>query len=227
MKTLDIKLISIDLFQTLVQLDEGRDQVWKIFLKDQFSPELAMQYWDRTSEILLGKLSEAASDNHKFKNSRAIIEESYAAIFKEISCEYPAHQASIDLVEIHRRNSPYNDAEPFLKAAGKKYPICLSTDCDVEMITDIKKLYAFDKLFVSEELQAYKQNPKFFKHVLDHYNLNPENILHIGDSQSDIITPKKLGISTCWLNRNNKKWSHEICPDIEVKSLMDVLSILE
>ena len=95
------------------------------------------------------------------------------------------------------------------------------------MITDIKQLYSFNRIFVSEELRAYKLNPKFFNYVIDYYKLKPENILHIGDSLSDIVTPKKLGILTCWLNRDNKKWSHEVQPDFEVKSLLDILEIFE
>jgi putative hydrolase of the HAD superfamily len=227
MKAYHIKLVSIDMFQTIVRLDEGRDQAWQLFLKDRYSAELARKYWDRTSEILLRKLYETAMDNHSFKNSRTIIEESYAIVFKEINCDYDPHQAGNILIEMHRRNTPYYDAIPFLQAAGKKYPICLSTDCDFEMITGIREMYKFDKLFISEELQVYKSNPKFFRHVIGHYGLNPENILHIGDSAADIITPKKQGMLTCWLNRDNKRWSHEVRPDFEVKSLMDVIEILD
>jgi HAD superfamily hydrolase (TIGR01549 family) len=227
MKNSNIKLISVDLFQTLVRLDEVSEDVWKIFLKDRFSVELAHRYWDRTSVVLLQKLYETAVDDQGFKTTRTIMEESYAAIFKEINCSYDHRQAADVLIEMHKRNTPYHDAGPFLQAAGKKYPICLSTDCDVDMITGIKELYSFDKIFVSDELRAYKFNPKFFNNVIDYYKLKPENILHIGDAQSDIVTPKKLGMLTCWLNRDNKKWSHEVAPDFEVKALMDVLDILE
>jgi FMN hydrolase / 5-amino-6-(5-phospho-D-ribitylamino)uracil phosphatase len=226
-KISDIKLISIDLFQTLVSLDEGRDQIWQLFLQDHYTSELARHCWDRTSEILFQKLYETAIDRQSFKNSRTIIEESYAAIFREINCSFDPRQAGHILIEMHRRNIPFNDAVPFLHAVGKNYKICLSTDCDLEMITDIRKLYAFDKIFVSEELRAYKFNPEFFRQVIRYYQLKPQNILHIGDSQSDIITPKRLGILTCWLNRDDKPWSHEVRPDFKVRSLMDIADILE
>jgi FMN hydrolase / 5-amino-6-(5-phospho-D-ribitylamino)uracil phosphatase len=222
-----IKLISVDLFQTLVRLDETRDQAWRLFLGDRYSSELARQYWDRTSEILSQIFYETAIDNHSFKNSRTVIEESYAVVFKEINCSYDPHQAGNVLIEMHRRNTPYDDALPFLQAAGKKYPICLSTDSDIEMITSGRNMYSFDKIFISEELKAYKYNPRFFRHVIGHYGLNPENILHIGDSQSDIITPKQLGLTTCWLNRDNKTWPHTVQPDFSVNSLMDVIDILD
>lgn len=227
MKIPTIKLISVDLFQTLVRLDETRDQAWQLFLGDRYSSGLARQYWDRTSEILSQKFYETALDNHSFKNSRTIIEESYAAIFQEINCRFDPHQAGNVLISMHRRNTPYADALPFLQAAGKRYPICLSTDSDLEMITTAGNMYSFDKIFISEELRAYKYDPRFFRHVIGHYGLNPENILHIGDSQSDIITPKNLGVLTCWLNRDNKPWPHAVQPDFTVKSLLEVVDIIE
>jgi FMN phosphatase YigB (HAD superfamily) len=226
MKNPDIKLISIDLFQTLVRLDDEREQIWKVFLNDRYSPELARRYWDRTGDVLLKVLSETAGLTGNFKNTRTMMEESYDVVFKEINCSFPPSQAASLLIELHKHNSPYSDALPFLQAAGKKHPVCLSTDCDTEMITGIRELYPFDKLFVSQELKAYKLNPAFFDRIIGHYRLNPENILHIGDSQSDILVPKKLGIFTCWLNRDSRRWQHPVAPDYEVKSLMDVLDWL-
>jgi hypothetical protein len=124
---------------------------------------LAQQYWDRTSEILFHKLTETALDSHHFKNTRTIIEESYAILFKEINLDYSPHLAGSALIEMHKRNTPYADAELFLKTAGSKYPICLSSDCDTEMITDIPNLYPFDKVFISEELIRSGKYPAYWR----------------------------------------------------------------
>jgi FMN phosphatase YigB (HAD superfamily) len=43
----------------------------------------------------------------------------------------------------------------------------------------------------------------------------------------DITTPKTLGLLTCWLNRHNSPWTVTIKPDFEVKTLTDILDILE
>ena len=89
------------------------------------------------------------------------------------------------------------------------------------------ELYDFDKIFVSEDLQAYKLNPNFFNQVIQYYNISPEGILHIGDSKSDIIAPKQLGIKTCWVNRHHQKWEQPIKPDFEVKSLLEIPDLLD
>jgi putative hydrolase of the HAD superfamily len=63
--------------------------------------------------------------------------------------------------------------------------------------------------------------------VLNQYKVKPENILHIGDSKSDIMTPTKLGIQTCWLNRRDLKWKDATKPNFEVKTLLEILDILD
>jgi putative hydrolase of the HAD superfamily len=95
------------------------------------------------------------------------------------------------------------------------------------MLENINDIYPFNNRFISEELQVYKPNPLFFKHVLNQYKVKPENILHIGDSKSDIMTPTKLGIQTCWLNRRDLKWKDATKPNFEVKTLLEILDILD
>jgi FMN phosphatase YigB (HAD superfamily) len=94
------------------------------------------------------------------------------------------------------------------------------------MLDGVGQLYPFKHIFVSESLEAYKLNPKFFQHVIRHCNLQPREILHIGDSKSDIIAPVQLEIKTCWLNRGHQPWLHPSKPDFEVHSLLEVLDLL-
>ena len=226
-KLSSIKIISLDLFHTLISVNESYDYVWKEFLKENYTDEFAKKYWDRATEIVLENLYKAALNEDKFINVRSIFENAYTQIFSEIHLDYDPRLAASVLIQGHKMNRLYDDVKPFIKKIKYKYTICLSTDCDTEMLGNVNELYDFDKLFVSEDLQAYKLNPKFFKHVIKHYDVSPENILHIGDSKSDIIAPKQLGIITCWLNRNNHKWDQPVKPDIEVKSLLEILEILD
>lgn len=227
MKTANIKLISLDLYRTLIDVDQSLPLVWKTFLQAEYTPELGQKYWDRASEIVLAKLYDPALNSQPFKNVRRLYEETYSELFQEIAFDYDPAEAATVLIEGHRVNNLFADVRPFLKSAGQKYRVCISTDADCDMLPDIEGLYTFDKVFISEELQAYKQNPEFFKQVLEYYQLKPEQILHIGDSQADILTPQKMGLHTCWLNRNHNRWPHEIKPDFEVNSLLEVIPILK
>ncbi len=117
---------------------------------------------------------------------------------------------------------------PFLNSVSKEYPICLSSDTDDYMLGDLINIFPFDQIFTSERLEAYKSNSgkKFFSAVIDHYGVKPDEILHIGDSSSDVSGANQAGIVSCWLNRNGREWSHEIKPDYEIKSLIEAASVL-
>jgi hypothetical protein len=83
-----IKVISIDLFRILVDIDLSVESVWKIFLKENYTPGLGLQYWNRATEIVLKNLFAAALDDRHFKNTRSVFEETYATLFKEIHLTY-------------------------------------------------------------------------------------------------------------------------------------------
>jgi putative hydrolase of the HAD superfamily len=226
-KAKNVKIISLDLFQTLISVDESIECAWREFLKENYTEEFAAKYWDRANEIVFKNLHQAALNEDKFVNVRSIFENSYTQIFSEIHLDYDPKRAAGILIQGHKMNRLFDDVKPFFKELKHKYTICLSTDCDTEMLENINEIYDFDNLFVSEDLKTYKLNSNYFKHVINYYNVFPENILHIGDGKSDIIAPKQLGIKTCWLNRTNHKWDHAVKPDFEVKSLLEIPELLD
>ncbi len=56
------------------------------------------------------------------------------------------------MIQGHKMNRLFDDVKPFLGEIKQKYKICLSTDCDTEMMGDISGIFEFDELFVSEDL---------------------------------------------------------------------------
>ena len=58
-------------------------------------------------------------------------------------------------------------------------------------------------------MKCYKPNQLFFKRILDDNGLLPHEVLFVGDSiTDDILGPKKLGIKTAWVDRNNVAGKH-------------------
>jgi putative hydrolase of the HAD superfamily len=226
-KATGIKIISIDLFRTIVDIDQTPDMIYQLFLKDNYSAETAEKYKKKAVEIMDRTWEISCTDDKVFKNIRTILEDTVTELFGELKLNYDTKQAAFALMADHSLKTIFPDAKPFLEQAGQKYTVCLSTDCDVEMIENVDKIYPFNTLFVSETLKMYKLNPAFFQHVIKCYNVKPENILHIGDSKSDIIAPKQLGIRTCWLNRRNIKWDSPVKPDFEVNSLLEIPELLD
>jgi HAD superfamily hydrolase (TIGR01493 family) len=226
-KAKNVKIISLDLFRTIIDIEPSPGTLWHKFLEENFSSKILKNYVQITNEIDNKKWDAAGIDDKQFKNVRTVLEETAAELFGEINLDYGPKLAANTIIDAHKIHNTFQDVQPFLHSLGHKYPVCLSTDADFDMLENISDIYPFNNRFISEELQAYKPNPRFFKHLLNHYKVKPENILHIGDSKYDIIAPKGLGIQTCWLNRNNNQWDHAVKPDFEVKSLLEIPDLLD
>jgi len=226
-KAKNIKIISVDFFRWRIDVEPTSETLWQKFLRENFPAEIARKYGQRAEEILRRRWDAAGIDDKQFKSVRTINEETAAELFTEIESDYDPKLAANAIIDAHKVHNTFQDAKPFLSSLGLKYPVCLSTDADFDMLENINDIYPFNNRFISEELQVYKPNPLFFKHVLNQYKVKPENILHIGDSKSDIMTPTKLGIQTCWLNRRDLKWKDATKPNFEVKTLLEILDILD
>jgi FMN hydrolase / 5-amino-6-(5-phospho-D-ribitylamino)uracil phosphatase len=226
-KVISIKIISIDLFRTLIDVGPNIEMIMQAFLRKNVPSEKSNKYYLRADEILWRRWDAAGIDDKHFKSVRTILEDTYAELFNEVNLDYNPKLLADTMIEGHKIYNVFSDAKPFLEKIGQTYPVCLATDADIEMVKNVQELYQFDSVFISEELQLYKLNPRFFNHIIAYYNVLPENILHIGDSKSDIIAPKQLGIQTCWLNRYNHKWNQVIKPDFEVNSLLEIPDMMD
>ena len=110
-------------------------------------------------------------------------------LFNEIKLDYDPKLAAGALMGDHNLQNIFADVKPFLQQAGQKYPICLSTDCDIEMIENVDKIYPFDNLFISETLRMYKLNPGFFRHIINHYSLRPKIFYTSGTQNLTLLPP--------------------------------------
>jgi putative hydrolase of the HAD superfamily len=222
----DIKIISIDFFRTLIKINPGPVILWETYFKELYPCEISQKYLEKADIILERRWREAGLGNHHFKSVRMVLEETCQELFTEIGFNFDYISAADFLINQHKIHKLFEDALPFLNNAGEKYTICLSSDGDLDMLENLHEIYPFNHVFASESLKVYKLNPQFLSLVIDHYKVKPSDILHIGDSESDIIGPKQCGVLTCWLNRKNREWKHPVSPDFTVSSLTQALDIL-
>ncbi|HEY33238.1 MAG TPA: HAD family hydrolase [Dehalococcoidia bacterium] len=222
------KVISIDMFGTLVDIDSIRHAVWRTFLKDRYTTELADEYWNRVGDLLFQLIDDHIIEERSYVPLKAIFEMMYSGFFSEIGLDFDPKEAAMVLVQQHAFSTPHDDAIRFLDSVGREYPICLASDTDDDMLGPLTQMYPFDRVITSEQIESYKASAdkRFFSEIVDQYGVKPEHIIHIGDSSYDIIGASEVGITTCWLNRNNRTWSHGTKPDYEVNSLIEAASIL-
>lgn len=217
------------MFQTLVNIESRIEYIWKRILDEDYNEELRDKYVQIVRTKIVDKFHVNESTSHKFKNLKQIFFESFRDIFQENQAIYCPIYATKVFMEEHDRADLYHDSKEFIMRANKKYKVCLVSDADTEMVENQVKNFEFDKIFISENIQSYKGEPnyKIFKEVIRHYGIEPQKIIHIGDSSSDIMGANRAGIDTCWINRHNYKKRFEIKPDYKTQSLEELFPILK
>jgi len=222
------KLISIDIFQTLTDVSSIQEDIMRKFLGDNYTPALSKIGWNLASEKILEYFSEHIAENTTFVTVKTIFALCYSEVFRQLNIDFDPEEAANISAYHHNYVAPFADAEIFLDHIQNKYTYCISSDADNDMIQGLHILKNSDMVFTSESLKTYKMSKDnlFFKTILDHYQVHPHEMIHIGDSPADIINPKRLGIQTCWINRNQANWQNEIEPDYIFTNLEQLTSII-
>lgn len=215
------------MFQTLVDINTRIPFIWKRILKDKYSDELARMCANQVSLKVINQFHEAGCKSSKFYNLRSL----FAPCFKEISLETGLGFNSDTAVDIflseHGNSALYDDSLQFFELIDGRVPICLVSDADNIMIQPLLNRFKFDSVFISEEVESYKNDneSRIFSKVLEHYRISPDKVLHIGDSSSDIIGANKVGLKSCWINRHDSEWKYNGKPDYIVHSLIEVIGL--
>lgn len=223
----NIEVVSLDMFQTLVNVNSRIEHIWKPILQNKFTTQLA----EENAKLLLKYFFIhwiELRENGQFYLINEVYKRSFRDIFIEKEIAYDPNEAVRVLFREHTLSHFYDETVSFLESIVQKYKVCIVSDADDAMVPNFYERYGL-QVFTSEQYQSYKNDERniMFKELLRFYGTNPKQIIHIGDSTSDIIGANREGIVTCWINRNNIVWEHEIKPDYIVKSLDEIEEIFK
>lgn len=106
----------------------------------------------------------------------------------------------------HWQSPPaFDDSGQFLTKCP--VPVYIVSNIDRDDILSAIRYHGFcvAGVFTSEDARSYKPRPELFRLALAETDLAPHNVIHLGDSlSSDVNGASSQGISTLWLNRNDK-----------------------
>ncbi|VVB59082.1 Phosphoglycolate phosphatase [uncultured archaeon] len=102
----------------------------------------------------------------------------------------------------------YPDAVPVLKRLSQHFPLIISSNAKREFIeiqldfSDLKQY--FTHIFSStSDFHTVKKVTDFYDMICKKLSIQPQEMVHVGDHKEfDYLTPKKLGITAFYLNRN-------------------------
>ena|SRR3989344_6550986 len=101
-----------------------------------------------------------------------------------------------------------------------------STHNSLNILYKKNLLRFFDKIYLSCDYGLTKPDIKFFKIILNDFNIDPKECMMVGDNEEvDIIPAKEIGIITVLLDREKVK-SH-IYSDFMINNLKEIRGIIK
>jgi putative hydrolase of the HAD superfamily len=172
----------------------------------------------------------------KIKESNNIVSDISFNIPKFVACGvWGYHAAKV------RYLKPYRDVKKFFeKIENYNMKIVLMSNGlavkQYEKILRMKIGIFMDYIFISEEISFNKPDLEFFKIILEKINVEPNEVLYVGDRlDHDIFPANKIGIHSVLIHRGGKydpnikenRIKRTIKPEFEIHSLSELINIIK
>lgn len=219
------KLISFDMFQTLADLTSQKNRILKSFFTDSYNIEIANQFWSDADEFVYHYFHRIATNDQPFRTVIDIFTECYEYLFKKYNINIRPRKAAEFLAISHNDSTLYPDSLEIISKLRKIKNLCIISDTDTVMINALLKKFGIDKVYLSEDYKKYKFDKSgiLFRTAVNEYNIQPNEMLHIGDGINDVLGANHIGADSVWINRNNKIWTEKEKPTYEIRSLREII----
>lgn len=219
-----IKAIIFDAFGTLFKVTSG-DSARKIISNivasgNHIDEQAFIQEWKEYYKI------HTAADMD-FKTERDIFISRIRMFYNRYNVERNAEIDTDFLLADSYERDVFEEVPTALKILKNKYQIYIGSNTDNDVLNAVMKKnnITVDKIYTSENLRCYKPNPEFYLMILRDNNLNPHEVIFIGDSiDDDILGPRSVGIKTILIDRMQRYCSNVIADDV-LNSVPCTLSI--
>lgn len=124
----------------------------------------------------------------------------------------------------------FEDAKPFLEEWRGQIPLYILSNIDIEDVGTAIRYHDLkvDGVISSEDVKSYKPRREMFMEGLRRTGLQPDEVLHIGDSiTNDAFGAMQCGLDTVWLNRKEKAPHVTIHPTYTFSDLYSVTEMMK
>lgn len=195
MNTLGCRLISFDCYGTLIDWEAGLLKALRAALPslDLSDDELLTQFAEIEPQI--------QANEHK----------TYREVLREVLLSFANRCGKSPLDSKALANSiaswtPFPETVHALGRLKLNYRLAILSNIDNDLFAGTARRLAmpFDHVITSEDVGAYKPNPRNFEMLLRRTGMTSGEIIHVGESLfHDIAPARALGIKTVWVNRSN------------------------
>ncbi len=121
---------------------------------------------------------------------------------------------------------PYDDVTGVLAALNGRFRLgIISNGNNTPQMVGIDDV--FDFTVFAHECGFPKPDPRIFEFALAGSGVEPRTVAHVGDNlRSDVLGANNYGIFSVWLNRGGLNNETGITPDLEIRSLTELLQMV-
>lgn len=199
-----VKAVFIDFYGTLVH-EDGRiikqisQEIYDTGIAQNKS-DIGLFWWNEFQTAF----NISYGDN--FETQRILEYKSLDKTIKHFNSTADANILS-NLMFNHWINPPiFDESKELFKKCP--VPIYILSNIDRDDILQAIKYHNLtpNGVFTSEDAKSYKPRKELFELALKATKLNPEDVVHIGDSlSSDVKGAMSVGINAIWINRGNRE----------------------
>lgn len=225
-----IKYVFLDVDDTLLDFHKAEHiAVARAFREVGVEPTQAVL--DRYSEV--NKVHWEMLERGELTRTEVLVQR-FSALFRELGLDADAERCQ-DLYEEYLCIGHFfiEGAEALLEQLKGKYRLFLASNGtarvqDARLSSSGIDRYA-EEVFISERMGADKPSLEFFHRCFARIpDFDPEKAIMVGDSlTSDIRGGHNAGIKTCWFNPKGSPRKGNIQPDYEIRSLDELVGLLE
>lgn len=190
------KLISFDVFGTLISVRESSYSAFERILRDVDAAGIDVkafwEYWEHRN---------IAHYWEPYRRYREICELSLSESFAHFGLA-----GDCRLIERYFESFPrfflYEDVLRTLDRLSRRYRLAVVSNIDDDLLALTPLQREFDLVCTAQRARGYKPDGTLFRYLIDHASCRKEDILHAGQSQfTDLVGGKPLGLTIAWINR--------------------------
>ncbi len=219
--------ISFDCYGTLIEWEAGILPIVRTLLEHHNCPQP-----DATILELYGEF-EAEAESGSYQSYRKVLESVVEQFGKRLCFQPKASELRL-LHESVPSWPPFPDTTSALQALEKRYKLAIISNIDDELFACTRRHLGveFDTVITAQHAQSYKPSLNNFRLALDRLEVEPDRLLHVGQSiYHDILPAQSLGITAVWVNRRSARPGVGAVrpavskPDLEVPDLQTLAAL--
>ncbi len=222
MTTLTPKLISFDVFGTLISVRESSYGAFERILAEARALTVDVrEFWEHWEHRNIAHYWEP------YRSYKQICELSLSESFARYGIDADPRLIH-HYFEAFSKFFLYDDVAATLEKLSARHRIALVSNIDDDLLAMTPLPERFDLVCTAQRAHGYKPDGTLFRYLVEESGLPVDDILHCGQSQyTDLVGGKPLGLRIAWINRRNVALDPSVPrPDFIFAGIADVRDLV-